>query len=79
MATTANITVSGITQLPNATQRKFISGTAGLAFLWSADPTMASSHFCKAEVGVDLPAFGVYIKPAYANPVSLTITYYDAT
>lgn len=38
MATTANITVSGITQLPNATQRKFISGTAGQAFLWSADP-----------------------------------------
>lgn len=77
MATTANITVSGITQLPNATQRKFISGAAGQAFLWSADPAMASSHFCKAEAGVDLPAFGVYIKPAYANPVSLTITYYD--
>ena len=79
MATTANITVSGITLLPNATQRKFISGAAGQAFLWSTDPAMASSHFCKAEVGVDLPAFGVYIKPAYANPVSLTITYYDAT
>lgn len=78
MATTANITVSGITKLPNATQRKFISGTAGLAFLWSADPTMASSHFCKAEAGLDLPAFDVYIKPAYANPVQLTITYYDA-
>ena len=78
MTTTANITVSGITQLPNATQRKFISGAAGLAFLWSTDPTMASSHFCKADVGLDLPAFDVYIKPAYARPVQLTITYYNA-
>ena len=77
MATTANIAVSGITRLPNATQRKFISGTAGQAFLWSADPTMASSHFCKADAGLDLPAFDVYIKPAYAKPVQLTITYYD--
>lgn len=77
-ASTADITVSAITMLPNGAQRKFISGASGVAFLWSADPSMAASHFVRADVGIDLPAINVYVKPAYAKPIKLTITSYDA-
>lgn len=77
MATTQDITVTGIVKLPNSTMRRFITGPTSASFEWSADPLMAAKHFYNAAVGVDLPAIDIYVKPAFTNSIVLTVTSYD--